>query len=316
MNPEQLARGRSYSYQLFGGLFLEGVTADRLPWIAAVESLTAVLPHPFDPHEAAAVHYDLFSFQLHPYASLFLDADGLSGGPAADQISAAYRTADFNAAADAAPDHLGQTLLFLAHLAELEADSWQRGDAAVAQQQQTAQGQFLRRHLLPWLFPVVTAVRQQQNPFYGELAQLTLELIMSHVDAAPEGAPEGAPDNGRIPLPLAPPPFNSEEAGLREMVRYLTTPFLSGVYCGRHDIGRIARALNLPRGFGGRETMLLNLFRSGGQYETAAPLLEQLVQFAANWQTAYAEMAVAYPQAAAYIQPWQNRAAQTAALLR
>jgi TorA maturation chaperone TorD len=294
---------------LFGGLFLAGVTADHLPWIEAVDSLTAVLPRPFDPHEAAAAHYDLFDFHLHPYAGLFLDASGLSGGVVADEIGAAYRTAGFRTAADTAPDHLGQALLFLSYLAELEADGWQREATAVAQQYQTAQDQFLRRHLLPWLFPVLTAVRHQQYPFYSELAQLTLALIMSHFSPAPD-------ENGPIPLPVTPPPFNSAEAGLRELVRYLTTPFLSGVYYGRHDIGRIARALNLPRGFGGRETMLLNLFRSGGQYETAAPLLAQLAQLAASWQTAYAAAEAAYPQAAPYIQPWRSRAAQTAALLR
>ena len=300
MKPEKLARGRSYSYQLFGGLFLAGVTAAHLPWIEAVDSLAALLPRPFDRHEAAAAHHDLFAFHLHPYASLFLDDSGLSGGAAAEQTAAVYRAAHFpHSASDTAPDHLGQALLFLAFLTAKEAE----GEAT-----QAAQQQFLRENLLPWLFPVLTAVQLHAYPFYAELARLTLALVMSHYDE----------DAGStiIPLPVAANPIDGRQADLRAMVRYLTTPFLSGVYCGRHDIARLARTLNLPRGFGSRETMLLNLFRSGGQYETAVPLLAQLAQFVASWQTAYAKTAAAFPQAIPFLQPWQSRAGQTQTLLQ
>jgi len=300
LNESELARGRSYSYRLFGGLFLAGVTAAYLPWIEAVDSLAAVLPLPFDPHEAAAAHHDLFAFHLHPYASLFLDDSGLSGGAVAEQTAAAYRAAHFpHSTDDTAPDHLGQALLFLAFLTEKEA----AGEATQGTQQQ-----FLRENLLPWLFPALTAVQMQSYPFYAELSRLTLALVMSHYDAA-----AGSPT---IPLPVAATLIDGRQADLRAMVRYLTTPYLSGVYCGRHDIARLARALNLPRGFGGRETMLLNLFRSGGQYETAVPLLQQLGEFVARWQTAYSQTAAAYPRAASFLQPWQSRAAQTQLLLQ
>jgi TorA maturation chaperone TorD len=309
LSPAKLARGRSYSYRLLAGLFLEGITAARLPWIEAVDRLAAVLPRPFDPHEAAAVHYDLFAFHLHPYASLFLDASGLSGGPVAGQIAGVYRQAGFGAATDdTAVDHLGQLLSFLDYLAGLEAEAWERDNQTAARQWQARQGTFLSDYLLPWLFPCLTAVQERQNPFYTELTQLTLSLVMNHWDERGEDA--------RLPLPVAPRPFDEDQAGLREMVRYLTTPMLSGIYCGRHDIGRIAQTLGLPRGFGGRETMLLNLFRSSGQYETAVPLLQQLGDLIQRWQTAYAQAQTAFPQAAPFIQPWQSRAAQTAALLR
>ncbi|MDT8307445.1 MAG: hypothetical protein RRC07_16050, partial [Anaerolineae bacterium] len=104
-----------------------------------------------------------------------------------------------------------------------------------------------------------------------------------------------------------------EKTGLKEIAGYLLAPVHSGLYLSRDDISALARAVELPRGFGGRQQMLMNLLRAAAQYETMAALAGELQRVAGEWQAAYrtlAETALA-PYAAA----WEERVALTGRLL-
>ncbi|MAT98830.1 MAG: hypothetical protein CL608_16930, partial [Anaerolineaceae bacterium] len=77
----------------------------------------------------------------------------------------------------------------------------------------------------------------------------------------------------------------------------------------------LARQFELPRGFGSRETMLLNLLRTAVQYDALPSLLTTLQKICQEWQTSYQQLADTHPQAAPYLHPWQKRTAATEQML-
>ena len=81
MTPSELAQARHNAYQLFAQLFLHGVTEPLLPYIAGVPELREVLTEPVVLDNEAAEHHRLFSLNLFPYESVFLDPEGLLEGP-------------------------------------------------------------------------------------------------------------------------------------------------------------------------------------------------------------------------------------------
>ncbi|MGB6001692.1 MAG: molecular chaperone TorD family protein, partial [Thermoanaerobaculia bacterium] len=85
---------------------------------------------------------ELFLFQLYPYASVYLGAEGMMGGEARDCIAGFWRALALDPPAE--PDHLAVMLALYARLAELE-------DAAEDNRQREAWRQarraFLWEHL-------------------------------------------------------------------------------------------------------------------------------------------------------------------------
>src|SRR5918912_4061024 len=66
----------------------------------------------------AEEYTETFIFQLPPYTSVYLGAEGMIGGEARDRISGFWRAIGETAAAE--PDHLSVMLALYAQLAELE----------------------------------------------------------------------------------------------------------------------------------------------------------------------------------------------------
>jgi hypothetical protein len=168
------------------------------------------------------------------------------------------------------------------------------------------QRRFLDTHLLRWLPPLVLAIKQQGDPFFSALADLTLELSASHwTEIWDESQPHaGAP----FASPQRDPPraLGSDEA-LRGLANYLLTPVYSGFYLSRDDIGRLAREHELPRGFGRRHGMLMNLLRSAMTYESLEAILESIALLAGEWGVAYRHMA----EGQIYSRFWRVRVEET-----
>ena len=150
LSPLQLAQARAKAYQLFGNLFLLGLTQQTY---GILRKLPAFSPtdHPilavgFDPDQAAAEHYQLFQHNIFPYQAIFLDTSNLMGGIETARINQFYRDANFNP--DHEPDHMGQALAFLSFLCHAEADAWQDNLVGEASRMQTWQNQFLAEHIL------------------------------------------------------------------------------------------------------------------------------------------------------------------------
>lgn len=270
----EVALARSHSYTLFGRLFLDGITAELLPFLAGLPQLARHLPQPFVADEMAALHYDLFHFQIFPYEAVFLDKAGLMGGEFAGQVQQTYQQVGWippNGAST--PDHIGYQLHLMAFLCQAEA------------QHHPTQGQqahFLHRHLLRWLAPFVMAVHETAVPFYTHLADLTLNLVLDHTQTLP--TPPNIPP---FHLPAPPDLLENERTSLKEIATYLVTPALSGLFISRGEIGRLARACQLPYGFGSRADMLTDLFQAAGPYNSLPILFERLQNLLEKWDVFY-----------------------------
>jgi TorA maturation chaperone TorD len=303
LSPSQKALARSRTYAILGRLYRHGLDEETLPTIRAISQLAAALPDSFDVDEAAADHHHLFGFNVFPFQSIFLDPAGLLGGDISEQVLRFYREAGYGSGGESVenPDHIGQELGFLAFLSGAEAAAWQDNLAAAAGRMAALIGDFLDRHLLLWLSPLILAIRQQAHPFYTALADLTLDVLLDHRRDL-----DGSPTTFSS-LPAAPKLLEDEKTSLRDIAAYLLSPPLSGIYLSRDDIGRLARKAGLPRGFGKRRDMLLNLLRSASQYDQFGQILALLQAVVTGWQEAYAEIE--------WAGEWQARVRETGSML-
>lgn len=302
LSPSQLAVARHRLYGLFARLFRHGPTPELARLVASLPGLAEHLPDPYDEDESAAEHFRLLGREIPPHESLFLDADGLLGGPVAERVLADYRRCGFRPDPNASgADAISEELGLLAFLSGAEADAWEDGKAGVAQRMADLQGEFLAEHLLAWLHPFALAVQAEESPFYAALAGLLVEMVAEQATAI-HPAGRGQPP---VALPEAPDLLNDEAAGLREIAAYLTAPPLSGIYLSRGAIGRVGRAHRLPRGFGTKAQMLETLLRGAAQYEQLPSVAESLHGVFDAWHARYAAAMDEHPHLQAYIHPWQ-----------
>lgn len=307
-----LAAARSHAYDLCARLFLDGLGPDLLPYAQAIPALAQHVGE-YDADEAAAAHQRLFRFNVFPHESIFLDAGNMLGGRVTDGVGAFYRQVGFQSdRSDTGLDHVGVELALLAFLSGAEADAAEDGETAHVQRVQALQRRFLDEHLLRWLPALVLAIRQQEQPLFAALADLTLTLALEHRPAL--GADLLTPPSP-FSLPTLPALLDDDSTGLKEIAAYLLTPAYSGIYLSRDDIARLGRGRRLPRGFGERKQMLANLLRSAVEYEHLPDILADLSALVERWQLGgSAQMAGTATLAA--IQPaWQQRLDATQALL-
>lgn len=280
----QRALARSRAYDLFGRLYLQGLTDKLWSVVQRVPELAAAAPEAFDADEAAAIHYQLFGLNVFPYASLYLDDEGRIGGPVTDYVRHQFRPIDLGIElSQESADHLGHELIFLGFITGAEADAQADSAEAEIARMQHIQRQFLDRHLLWWL-PVFThAVRRQKHSFYRTLAELTLELVLDHRAAL---APEVA---GPLTPALDDPPdvLEDESTGLKDIAGFLTRPAWSGGYLSRDDITRLGRSERVPRGFGDRTQMLANLLRSAAEFDRLDSVMDRLCTWLDDWHAYY-----------------------------
>lgn len=308
LTPAQTAVARQRAYALFSRLFRDGITTATRPFLESIPELADGLKRPFQPDEAAAAHHDLFQFNVLPYESLFLAADGLLGGSVSHAVSHSYQQVGWQVdAAASSPDHIGHELGLLAFLSAAEADAWADDLLPEAVRMRQRQSDFLQGHLLRWLPPFVLAIRRQAHPFYAKLAALTLALAADHVTAFV------ATDAFTLPPP--PDLLADEKTGLKEIAAFLMTPLHSGLFLSRDDVARLGRAHQLPRGFGGRAQLLTNLLRTAVQYDAFPTLVSALQALLAAEETAYEAMLHDHPPLAPFVTPWLARCRDTHRLL-
>jgi TorA maturation chaperone TorD len=310
----QLAVARSRAYDLLSQLYLAGVTAQNLVQVQAIPELAAELSLPLAADEAAADHQHLFGFNIHPYQSYFLDPAGLLGGLVTDGVAQTYQRLGFRpGAASESVDHIGHEMSLLAFLCAAEAEALEDGLPDMAGQMAGHQLSFLVGHMLPWIGPLTLAVSQQGQGFYGALAQVAFDLVQEHATEL-SGRLERPLAAGSV-LPAAPNVLEDEGSGLKEIAEFLLTPAYSGIYLSRDDIGRLARRQAIPRGFGDRRQLLLNLLRSAANYDALGSVLDNLEALARRWLAAYDDM-IAQGGIGLFVPGWRDRAAETVALLQ
>jgi TorA maturation chaperone TorD len=306
------ASARNHTYILVSRLFLDGLTVDLLPYVEKIPELAIVYSQPFDPEEAAVDHHRIFSFDIFPYESIFRDPSGLVGGAYSTLVQGKYEQSAFRQSIDS--DHIGYELAFLAYLCSEEAAMLANKQVAEAERSTQLQQQFLRDHLLCWLFPFVNALNSSGQPFFAALGQLTLQLVYDHILQLGNyrGRWKEQPDSyAGHTLPESPDILQENQAGLKQVSRFLLTPPFSGLYLSRSAITKLARHHQIPRGFGDRQQLLANLLRAAGQYDVAPELLQELTAITKTWKQAYENQRVNYPEIESWIRPWQQRVAET-----
>lgn len=300
----EIALARSRMYEWLGRAFLHGMSTELLPYAVDIPELAAVLPEPFE-HDAAAAEYQaLFGFNIFPYQSIFLDTTGLLGGNETVRVQGSYDRSGFSLEKrDVSPDHVGYELTFLAFLCGAEADAWEDDLPEIAERMQRRQSDFVQSHLLRWIAPFTAAILRQGSPFYTALAELTQAMIADHASTILPTTVAGSP----FTLPASADLAANEQTGLREIVDYLLAPTVSGFFLARADIERLGRRFDLPRGFGERRQLLLNLLRAAGAYGQFPALCGEMAALAAADEQTYSQLERDFPTLSPYVRPWIDR---------
>lgn len=161
---------------------------------------------------------DLFLFQLYPYASVYVGAEGMLGGDARDRIAGFWRALGVTPPAE--PDHLAALLGLYAELAERGAPAeWRRA--------------LLWEHLLSWLPPWLAKLDELAPPVYRAWGERLRSALAEEARAL--GVQPQLPLHLREAPPLAPD----------DLLAGLLAPVRCGVILVRDDLRRLAVELGL-----------------------------------------------------------------------
>jgi TorA maturation chaperone TorD len=245
----------------------------------------------------ASEYTEIFVFQLYPYASVYLGAEGMLGGEARDRVAGFWRA--LGQMPPAEPDHLSVMLALYAHLSELEADEL---DDARRAGWRRARRAYLWEHLLSWLPAYLSKLKEIATPFYRQWAEILLDALRA--EARETNAP-----HEQLPLHLR------EAAGLvdprqgetAEFLQTLLSPARSGMILVRSDLSRAARTLELGLRAGERRYVLESLFA-----QDARGVLDWLAREAHGWGERHRLERDAF---AGVARAWQAKAVACAQLL-
>lgn len=244
-----------------------------------------------------AGYTDVFLFQLFPYASVYLGAEGQLGGEARDRVAGFYRA--LGVTPPAHPDQLSVLLSTYAQLVDLEDDATHDGET---ERWRSCRGALLHEHLLPWV-PVLTArVREiAPEPYRGWACLLDQAL-------AAELATVGPSDRSPLHLRCAPELPDPRREGGTAFLAGLLAPVRTGFVLTRTDLARGAGELGLGLRIGERQYVLRALLS-----QNAEATLAWLADFADNTARQHTRLPAMPPPVANH---WRQRATATAELLR
>lgn len=310
LSDADAAQARGLAYGLLADLLARGLTADNGEAARTSAPLRAALrTYPAGDLDAVAVeHQHAFGWAAPPFEGAYLDPERIIGGAATDALWATFSAAGFRPDVRSEDvEHLSTALRCLAFLSGAESDALEDEHAGAVERVRALSRALLDEHLLRWVPIFAQAVRRLERAFPTALVEQIESLLLLH-RAALGGRPRS------FSLPAAPPLLEDEGTGLREIGEHLATPATSGVMLSREDVARLGRGARVPRGFGDRTQLLVNLLRSAARFEALEPLLDALddeiaAQIEALEGPRYADVA---PLTA----PWRERADATRRLLR
>jgi TorA maturation chaperone TorD len=244
-----------------------------------------------------SAYTDLFVFQLYPYASVYVGAEGMLGGEARDRVAGFLAALGHEVPAE--PDHLALLLGAYAGLCEAE-----RGEAEERRRVRArgARRALLWEHLLSWLPVYLDKVGRVAPPFYERWAETLRAALDAEVETV--GAQDALPLHLREAPALTDP--RASEPG--EFLKSLLAPARSGLVLVRDDLARAARELGTGVRAGERLFALRSLV---GQ--DAAGTLAWLAREAEDWHALHLRRRAAPRAGAGW---WAARAASSARLLR
>ncbi len=245
----------------------------------------------------AAQYTEVFTFNLYPYASVYVGGDGMLGGEARDRVAGFWRA--LGRVPPAEPDHITALLALYAALAEQEAAA---GDPAARLLWRQSRKALLWEHLASWLFAYLETLGEIAPPFYRSWGALLREALRGEIQAV------GSQETLSLHLRLAPPFPDPSEAGAEEFLGALLAPVRSGVLLTRAHLARAARDLGLGLRIGERRFILTSLLS-----QDAEGTVRWLAEEARGWVARHRAHEPVTGDVARF---WAGRAAATAVLLR
>ncbi len=224
------------------------------------------------PVPPAAEHTDLFSFQLYPYASVYLGAEGQLGGEARDRIAGFWRVLGETTPPE--PDHLTLMLAFYAELRSREA----AGDPPGEYHWRRTCRAFLWEHLLSWLPIYLDKLEQIAPPYYRRWAGLLRQALVSEVEHL------GYQQRLSMHLGQAPPLSDPRKEESQAFLGSFLSPVRSGLILVRDDLVRAGRELGLGVRAGERKYVLKALLS-----QDPAAILKWLGQECRVWAQRHRE---------------------------
>ena len=291
-NKEQvLARARAY--ELFAELFTFGITTSNLSLVKLIPGLYSTIDESgisaqVDNWESD--HYDIFGKNVFPYESIYLDVDMNLGGEKAERISDFYQQIGFDPPTSENADHIGIELSCLAFLCRQELEQDRDTEANVTQSVHDFQRKLIKGHILQWLPMLQHALSSQANVFYDSICDMTMGTIIDHyLDLTSSEVDITVNDSDMNILMLA-----DKKTGLKDIVLHLLTPAYSGAFISQSEISRIAKELDLPRGFGNRVQTLMNLIRAAISFDRVPQLLDEIRSILNLWIDFYSDLSNQY----------------------
>jgi TorA maturation chaperone TorD len=217
----------------------------------------------------ASEYTEVFVFQLYPYASVYLGAEGMLGGEARDAVAGFWRALQQTPPAE--PDHLAVMLALYAELAAHEANE---PDDERRESWQHARRAYLWEHLLSWLPVYLSKLTEIASPFYVRWGEILLDALLEEARTTIEAQPQLSLHLRREAAGLVDP----REGETREFLQTLLSPARSGMILVRSDLSRAARTLELGLRIGERKYVLESLFA-----QDARGVLGWLAREARGW---------------------------------
>lgn len=250
------------------------------------------------PVPEATEYTEIFVFQLYPYASVYLGAEGMMGGEARDRVAGFWRA--LGQVPPAEPDHLPVMLALYARLVEMEEGE---RESARRESWRGARKAFLWEHLLSWLPVYLDKLHDVAPPFYRAWGEILGRALLQ--EAKIIGEQPQSPLHLRD-APALIDPRSGNEVG--EFVQSLLTPVRSGMILVRSDLSRAARQLGLGLRLGERKFILEALLS-----QDAAGVLDWLADEASRWIERHRLRRDGLGKLAA---AWEAKAVATSELLR
>jgi TorA maturation chaperone TorD len=212
---------------------------------------------------------ELFIFQLYPYASVYLGAEGMMGGEARDAISGFWRALGEMPPIES--DHLAIMLALYARLVELEDDE---SEASRRAGWRRARKAYLWEHLLSWLPVYLNKLEDLAPPFYRKWGEILMAALLAEASAL--GQQEELSLHLRAAYHLIDPREESEDAG--EFCQSVLTPARSGMILTRADLTKAGRKLAVGLRMGERKFILKALLA-----QDASAIFDWLIEEATLW---------------------------------
>lgn len=229
-----------------------------------------------------------FLFQVYPYASVFVGAEGMLGGEARDRVAGFWRALGLTPSPE--PDHLAALLGLAAALLEDEAAEADPARRAIRRQARAA---LLWEHVWSWALPFLRATAAAGGPLHVAWAALTERTLLDELRAfdRPTDLPACLRDA---------PGFPGDDAGLDDLLGAALAPVRSGIVVTREDLTRAGGELGVGVRIGERRFILRSMLE-----QDPAGTFAWLAGEAAEWADVHVDARGELGVIAAF---WEERA--------